>query len=205
LLLYNYLTMIHPVLKFLAEQLNAYIDDVKKTGDGVESPYVILQNISRLDEDALKTTNKILVSLLNIAEESTLKNNPDHTRIKNDQALYGNPPLNLNLFLMVTSFMTNYENALIYLSYAITFFQGKNMFNLKNSATEVEGLPDDFYIILDLYTLSFEQLNYVWSTLGGKQHPFICYKVRLLKMERESTREIRGVIKEIQVDDKAKL
>jgi hypothetical protein len=197
--------MIHPVLKFLAEQLNAYIDEVKKTGDGIEAPFVILQNISRLDEDALKTTNKVLVSLLNIAEESSLKNNPDHTRIKNDMVSYGNPPLNINLFLMVTSFMTNYENALIYLSYVLTFFQGKYTFNLKNSTTEVEGLPEDFHIILDLYTLSFEQLNYVWSTLGGKQHPFICYKVRLLKMERESTREIRGVIKEIQFDDKAKL
>jgi hypothetical protein len=197
--------MIHPILKFLAEQLNTYVDQVKKTGDGIESPYVILQNISRLDEDALKTTNKILISLLNIAEESSLKNNPDHTMMKNDAVTYSNPPLNLNLFVMVTSFMTNYENALIYLSHAITFFQGKYSFTLKNSTTEVEGLPDDFHIILDIYTLGFEQLNYVWSTLGGKQHPFICYKVRLLKIERESTKEIRGVIKEIQLDDRSKL
>jgi hypothetical protein len=196
--------MIHPVLRFLSEQLNNYVEEVKKAGDGVEAPYVMLQNISRLDEDALKNTNKILVSLLNIAEESTLKNNPDHIRIKNEVAGYGNPPLNLNLFVMVTSFMTNYENALIYLSYALNFFQGKNTFNLKNSTTEVEGLPEDFHIILDIYTLSFEQLNYVWSTLGGKQHPFICYKVRMLKMERESTVETRGIIKEIEIRDKKK-
>ncbi len=197
--------MLHPVLKFLAEQLNAYIDEVKKTGDGVEAPFAIMQNISRLDEDALKNTNKLLISLLNISEESTMKNNPAYVRVKNDEAAYVNPPLNLNLFLMVTAFMTNYENALIYLSYALTFFQGKNTFNLKNSTTEVEGLPDDFHIILDMYPLGFEQLNYVWSTLGGKQHPFVCYKVRLLKLERESTREIRGVIKEIHVEDKSLL
>jgi hypothetical protein len=197
--------MIHPVHKFLAEQLNAYIDQVKKPGDGIEFPYAILQNISRLDEDALKTTNKLLLSLLNISEEASMKNNPDHIKIKNNLVQYGNPPLNLNLFIMITSFMTNYENALIYLSYAITFFQGKYTFNLKNSTTEVEGLPDDFHIILDLYTLGFEQMNYVWSTLGGKQHPFICYKVRLLRMERESTQEVRGVIKEVVIDDHSKL
>ena len=194
--------MIHPVLKFLAEQLNNYIDEVKKPGDSIEAPYVILQNISRLDEDALKNTNKVLLSLLNISEEVSMKNNPEYVRVRNDQVSYGNPPLNLNLFLMVTSFMTNYENALIYLSYALNFFQGKYIFNKQNSPNEVAGLPDDFHIILDLYSLSFEQLNYVWSTLGGKQHPFICYKIRLVKMERESTREIRGVIKEIKVDDK---
>ncbi|MFA5326295.1 MAG: DUF4255 domain-containing protein [Prolixibacteraceae bacterium] len=197
--------MIHPVLKFLAEQLNAYIEEVKKPGDALEAPFVTLQNISRLDEDLLKTTNKILISLVNISEETSMKNNPDYTSVKNNLATYNNPPVNLNLFIMITSFMTNYENALIYLSYAITFFQGKYAFNLKNSTTEVEGLPDDFHIILDLFNLGFEQLNYVWSTFGGKQHPFVCYKVRLLKMERESTREINGVISEVMIDGRSKV
>jgi hypothetical protein len=99
--------------------------------------------------------------------------------------------------------MTKYENALIYLSHAITFFQGKYTFTLKNSTTQVEGLPDDFRIILDLYTLSFEQINYLWSTLGGKQHPFVCYKVRLLQIEKESTTETRGVIKQVNINDSA--
>jgi hypothetical protein len=196
--------MIHPVLKFLAEQLNTYIEEVKKPGDILEAPYVILQNISRLDEDAIKNTNKVLISLVNISEESTMKNNPDYALTRNNLVNYNNPPINLNLFIMITSFMTNYENALIYLSHAITFFQGKYSFTLKDSTTEVEGLPDDFHIVLDLYNLGFEQLNYVWSTFGGKQHPFVCFKVRLIKMERESTREIHGVIKEVQIDGRNK-
>lgn len=196
--------MIHPVLKFLAEQLNAYIEEVKKSGDSIESPFVILQNISRLDEDLLKTTNKVLISLINVSEETSMKNNPDYSLIKNNLVTYKNPPVNLNLFIMITSFMTNYENALLYLSYAITFFQGKYSFTLKDSITEVEGLPDDFHIILDLFSLGFEQLNFVWSTFGGKQHPFVCFKVRLLKMERESTKEIKGVINEILIDGHGK-
>lgn len=193
--------MIHPVLKFLAEQLNLYIDQVKKAGDGIDAPVSILQSIVRLDDEALKTTNKILISLVNFSEESTMKNNPSHTILKNDTVEYKNPPINLNLFILVTSCMTNYENALIYLSHAITFFQGKYTFTLKNSVTQIEGLPDDFRIILDLYTLSFEQLNYLWSTLGGKQHPFVCYKVRLLQIEKASTTETRGIIKQVRIDD----
>lgn len=196
--------MIHPILKFLAEQLNAYIEEVKKPGDVIESPVVVLQNISRLDEDSLKNTNKVLISLVNIAEETSMKNNPDYLSVKNNLVSYKNPPLNLNLFIMITSFMTNYENALIYLSYALTFFQGKYSFTLKDSTTEVDGLPDDFHIILDLYNLGFEQLNYVWSTFGGKQHPFVCFKVRLLKLERDSTREIYGTIREITIDGRGK-
>jgi len=197
--------MIHQVLKFIAEQLNTYIRQQKKTESDITDPYVALQNISRLDDDLLRTTNKIFISLINISEETSMKNNPDYTSIRNNLVSYKNPPVNVNLYIMITSFMTNYENALIYLSHAITFFQGKYSFNLKNSITEVEGLPDDFHIILDMFNLGFEQLNYVWSTFGGKQHPFVCYKVRLLKIERESTSEMNGVISEIMVEGRSKV
>lgn len=193
--------MIHPVLKFLVEQMNFYIDQVKKPDIDVVSPVAILQSIVRLDDEALKKTNNILISLVNFSEEATMKNNQNHTILNNDMVAYRNPPVNLNLFILVTACMTNYENALIYLSHAITFFQGKYSFTLKNSVTQVDGLPDDFHIILDLYTLSFEQLNYLWSTLGGKQHPFVCYKVRLLQIERASTTETRGIIKQVRIED----
>lgn len=197
--------MIHQVLKFIAEQLNVYIKQQKKTESDITDPFVILQNISRLDEDLLKTTNKILISLVNISEETSMKNNPDYLSVRNNLVTYKNPPVNVNLYIMITSFMTNYENALIYLSHALTFFQGKYSFTLKNSTTEVEGLPDDFHIILDMFNLGFEQLNFVWSTFGGKQHPFVCYKVRLLRLERESTSEINGVISEVMIDGRSKV
>jgi hypothetical protein len=195
--------VIYPVLKFLAEQMNLYINQVKKIGDGIVSPVSILQNIARLDDAELKKTDNILISLVNFAEEATMKNNLSHTISTNDMVEYKNPPVNLNLFILITSCMTNYENALIYLSHVITFFQGKYTFSLKDSVTQVEGLPYNFRIILDLYTLSFEQINYLWSTLGGKQHPFACYKVRLLQIERESTTETRGIIKQVRIDDPA--
>lgn len=184
--------------------MNFYIDQVKKPDIDVVSPVAMLQSIVRLDDEALKKTNNILISLVNFSEEATMKNNQNHAILNNDMVAYKNPPVNLNLFILVTACMTNYENALIYLSHAITFFQGKYSFTLKNSVTQVDGLPDDFHIILDLYTLSFEQLNYLWSTLGGKQHPFVCYKVRLLQIERASTTETRGIIKQVRIDEPGK-
>jgi hypothetical protein len=193
--------MVHPVLKFLAEQMNAFIDQVKKAGDGVTSPVVALQNVARLSEDDIDTTDNLLLSLVNLSEEPTMKNNPGHTIVNNDLVKYGNPPVNLNLSLLVSSCMTNYENALIYLSFAITFFQGKNIFTKQNSVTQVEGLPDNFRIIVDLQTLSLEQVNFLWSTLGGKQHPFACYKVRILQLERDSTTETRGIIRQVRIEE----
>jgi hypothetical protein len=194
--------MIYPILKFLTEQLNTYIDQVKKPGDNFDSPVAILQNISQLDEAALKTTNKIMISLVNISEETAMKNNPDYMTLKNETVMYGNPPLKLNLYIIIAPVMVSYENELIYLTHVMNFFQGKNTFNRKNSVSEVDGLTDDFHLILDICSLGFEQLNYIWSTLGGKQHPFACYKVRTLMVERDSLRETRGIIREVRIDDR---
>lgn len=193
--------MIYPVLRFLAEQMNQYIDLVKKPGDGIAAPVAILENVSRLNEDDLETTNNVLLTLVNLSEEATLKNNPGQVVMNSELVRYDNPPVNLNLFLLITSCMTNYENALIYLTHAITFFQGKNIFTKQNSTTQVEGLPDHFRIILDLHSLTLEQVNFLWSTLGGKQHPFVCYKVRILQLERPSTAETRGIIRQVRIQE----
>jgi hypothetical protein len=43
----------------------------------------------------------------------------------------------------------------------------------------------------ELYTLSFEQINYLWASLGGKQMPFVMYKLRLVAItDRKLVREV---------------
>ncbi|NTU52234.1 MAG: DUF4255 domain-containing protein [Chlorobiaceae bacterium] len=193
--------MIYQALKFLAGQLGAYFNQQEKPGGLNVVPAPLLQNVSRLDEEELKKMNHVLLTLVNLSEEASMKNIPGTYVVNNLETRYDNPPVNLNLYLLFSVCMPNYEHALIYLSHIITFFQGKYSFTRQNSVTMVEGLPDDFHIILDLYSLTFEQSNYLWSTLGGKQHPFVCYKVRLLQLKRESTRETRGVIRQVTIDD----
>jgi hypothetical protein len=193
--------MIHPILKFLANQLNDYIKLVKKESATLRDPFVLLQSLVHIDENKIKETENLLITLVNLSEETALKNMDNFTIKVNETVYYKNPPVNLNIFIMITAVMSQYENELIYLSHAINFFQGKSIFTQLDSANVADGLPEDFRISVDLYSLSFEQLNYVWSTLGGKQHPFVCYKIRMVEMERESTSETRGVIKQIRIDD----
>ncbi len=193
--------MIYHALKFLAGQLGSYFKGLEKPGGIAAVPTVILQNVSRQSESDVRSTNDVLLTLVNLSEEATMKNFPGTFVVNSNEAHYDNPPVNINLYLLFTVCIDNYEQALIYLSHTISFFQGKYSFTRQNSVTTVDGLPDDFHIILDLYSLTFEQVNYLWSTLGGKQQPFVCYKVRLLSISRESTRETRGVIKQIRIDD----
>jgi len=44
-------------------------------------------------------------------------------------------------------------------------------------------------IIMELYTLTFEQINHLWGSLGGKQVPFVMYKARLVKIQHQITEE----------------
>lgn len=195
--------MLFKSIEFLKEQLNLYLDSFPVNDPpNVQSPIAILENIAGLDETTLKEKNNILVTLVNINEEASLKNTPHYVK-SFPNTIYSNPPVYLNLFVLFTACLKKYDHALVLLSRVIQFFQGKNTFNNKNSITQVKDF-DNFRIVMDLYSLSFEQTNYLWSTLGGKQHPFVLYKLRLVEMERESTEETRGVIKEISLNENSK-
>jgi hypothetical protein len=43
---------------------------------------------------------------------------------------------------------------------------------------------DNFRFTVELYTPTFEELNYIWGTLGGKQLPSALYKVSMIQIER---------------------
>jgi Pvc16 N-terminal domain len=194
--------MLFKSLEFLKEQLNGYLDSFPSDDPpGVQRPIAKLENIAGLDEAALKEADNILLTLVNISEEAALKNTPYYVK-DFPNTIYRNPPVYLNLFILFTACLKKYDHALVLLSRVVRFFQGKSNFNSKNSVTQVKDF-EKFTIIMDLYSPSFEQSNYLWSTLGGKQHPFVLYKLRLVEMERESTEETRGIIKEITLNDGA--
>jgi len=195
--------MLFKSIDFLKEQLNLYLDSFPLNDPpNVQRPIAKLENIGGLDEAAIKDTDSILLTLVNISEETALKNTPHYVKAY-PNTIYNNPPVYLNLFVLFTACLKKYDHALVLLSRVIRFFQGKNTFNNKNSTTQVKDF-DNFNIIMDLYSLSFEQTNYLWSTLGGKQHPFVLYKLRLVELERESTEETRGIIKEITLNEAVK-
>ena len=97
----------------------------------------------------------------------------------------------------------NYDTALRRLSQVVTFFQGKNTFTLKNSPVPelIGDATIEIRLILDLFALTFEQVNYLWASLGGKQMPFVLYKVRLVRIQADRTEAEVPVIEEISADE----
>ena len=146
-------------------------------------------------------------SIVNVREEKALKNLSN--QIRNDVTLrvqYENPPVFLNLHLLVVATHSSYANALLMLSRAIRFFQFRNVFEQDTvmSSSLTTNAPSNqldqlatFKLIFDLYSPSMEEVNHMWGTLGGKQYPFAMYVVRMLELRFRSIQSESVLITDI--------
>ncbi len=199
--------MIFKALSIIRSELDNYMAPFLRAGETV-----VLDNIAMLESASAGPGNspgslsgKVILTLVGLHEEKTLKNLP-HYKKENQQTVYKNPPVHLNLYLLIVANSETYESSLRYLSHIIRFFQGKNTFTHKNTgppATSAEENSKAFKLVLDLYSPSFEEANYVWSTLGGKQLPAAFYKIRITELEREQIQSTGGLITEIEIDSKS--
>jgi hypothetical protein len=188
--------MIFTAFKLLKDQLDNYIQSFNPMGNDPEG-HVVLDNVATLEtpDRPPGAEEKIILSMVNIEEEATLKNSTHF--YKNAQGIaYHNPPIYLNLYMLVSAHYKNYEDALSRLSQSIQFFQGKSSFNVKNSPDQT--LPDDLQLHLEMFSLSFEQLNHLWGALGGKQMPSVLYKVRLVKITENRITGLGTIVEQIQ-------
>ena len=195
--------MIARALRLLVDELNEYIDSVDSLLGPLNRPPVVNLGHIALAENAGQnnsgTLGRVILSLVNLEEEKRLKNNGRIVKV-DDEALLSNPPVSLNLYLLFSASIADYETALHRLSQVIEFFQGKFVFTIANSPTP-RAVSDeklaDLKLILDLHTLNFEQINDLWGSLGGKQVPFVLYRGRLIVLRRESLIAVAPVISEV--------
>ena len=188
--------MIHIVLKVLVNQLTDYI---KQVGTDVGDYPVVLGNIGMSEGvggNEQFSSGKLVLSLVNIMEETTLKNSTPYIRYRNHHELE-NPPAFLNLFLLFSANFPqsgsnpdniDYIKGLTRLSQVIEFFQSKNVFSVQNSPppeTDYDPEQQEYRVNMELYSMTFEQVNHLWGTLGGKQVPFVMYKAGILPLKRE--------------------
>jgi len=166
---------------------------------GKDPANVVIDNIGLLETASGNTlTENIVITLVNIEEESTLINQSPQKRPFIKSAIYQNPPVFLNLYILFTCNYSgdHYQLALRRLSFIIQFIQSKNSFSASSSVAastlnlNQEGVSD-LEFTLKLYTLTFEQINHLWGSLGGRQVPFVMFKMRLVAItDRSKVREV---------------
>ena len=185
--------MIENAVVLLRDELQAYIN----TKDA--SVAVIIDNIAMFETSNGDTpTNNIVLTLVNIEEESTLKNQAPLRRPIGTGALIENTLVYLNLYVLFTCNYSgkDYRLALRRLSYIIQFLQSKTSFSTNSPAGA--GVPDlendeteNVRFTLELCNLTFEQINHLWGSLGGRQMPFAMYKLSMVASTQRA--EVRAV------------
>lgn len=177
--------MIFEVIQIITEQVNNYLDEI-----GLDKT-IVAENIALLEsQNEIVSSNledKVALTLINLDEEATLKNFPNHA-VENAKTIYKNSVINLNLYLLFSANRNKYINSLNDISKIIAFFQGKKLFTQANTIYNRNNVAmtniDNFRFTVELYTPTFEELNYIWGTLGGKQFPSALYKVSMIQIER---------------------
>ncbi|MFK7786664.1 MAG: DUF4255 domain-containing protein [Crocinitomicaceae bacterium] len=186
---FNLLNVIFETLKILSEEVSTYLGE---DGD------VVVENVTKLDDPEGEVEGDVILTLLNIEEEKTLKNFPN-TSVKNGRVQYKNPIVNLNLYLLFSGNNSSYTQSLRDISKIIEFFQGKRVFDQSNTNFSRTGpmlSVGNFHFTAELYTPSFEELNFIWGTLGGRQLPSVLYKVSIIEIERGNVVTESGSISE---------
>ncbi len=194
--------MLVNALSVLLHELNQYVLQADGKPDETTRP-ARWGNVAQIDHPDTGTglKNQLVLTVVNVEEERTLKNRDAAVRGAGGAVLYRNPPLSLNLYLLVTATHLNYETALKRISQVMTFFQGKRKFTFGNSPGAVPNPPPfaELSLSMDLLSLSFEEVNHLWGSLGGKQMPFAAYRGRLIVLRDVRVLDAGGEVREVEV------
>ncbi|HNW98470.1 MAG TPA: DUF4255 domain-containing protein [Bacteroidales bacterium] len=170
------------IKKYVSEELNS------RLGAPVET------KIDSISKEG--SSDSLYITLINIEEEKFYKNQNHYRKENVYDSSYKivNPEIKLNLYILFSAQKTDYTEALKQISHIITIFQGKNVFEKDDFPKEITNLES---LIIELYSLSFEQNNSLWQTMGSKIVPSVLYKVKLLSIQDNKklgdVGEVRGI------------
>ena len=164
---------------------------------------IVLYNVSQLGSESSNsndtdTTSNAFLSLVNIEEDRISKSHDNFIR-KDGKIIYQNPKVYLNLYLLFSVSLSTYSEALKRLSYIIQFFQQQYVFTPLSSPSMPADVEE---LILDLHTLSLQDMNNLWGILGSKYLPSIMYKMRMITISEDFAQGEAGMITAITINDK---
>ncbi len=188
--------MIDKALNLLLKNINAYLGSLFLLGTS-QADKVVLTNISKDNGGIAIPTNSLGLTLVNIEEERIIKSQIA-TKVTNGSSSHVNPEIKLNLYIMISANFNDYKSGLAYLSGVIRFFQGRNVFTKDNSPT-LDPLIKK--LIVELYSLNFEQQNHIWGSIGTKYIPSVLYKVRMITIKEDLATDEFPVIEGIDLED----
>lgn len=198
--------MIGEALRLITDELNSFLGRreprYRNGGTAILSDLVNQQGELVITISDQSQRDNIIVTLINVEEETVGKAQLPYTRNPDRSIEIINPEIKLNLYVLFSAFSNmapedRYFNCLALLCYVVRFFQYKSVFNHQNTPNLHQGIEK---LTLELISPTFEQQNYLWGALGAKYLPSVLYKLRMLTI-RETEESISGnLVEQIRID-----
>jgi hypothetical protein len=178
--------MIFPAINLIRTELNnrGISTDLGNVGELVASGAIN----NNVDSD-------IILSLINI-EENRISRDPRNYQKTGTDVFMKNPAVHLHLTLLFSATHSEgaYGPSLQNIQRVIQFFQEKNVFDHNNTPGLDNGIEK---LILEMVSINLEQLNHLWSIIGGRYQPSVVYKMRMVTIDSVTDR-MGSVIREVQ-------
>jgi Pvc16 N-terminal domain len=163
------INMIAEALSFITHEMNIYLKDKL----GLQEDAVLLSDIKRQDGSiAIQGENKVVITLLNIEQETIAKNN----RPAIGQA--AKHPVSLKLTVLFSAYFgsNNYTESLRFISIVISFLEDNAVFTSSNNPTLDTRINK---LSFEMENYNTEMLQQSWATLGANYMPSVIYKMRM--------------------------
>ena len=202
--------MIRTALEFIRKELDVYIVDREQDpGNYALNNVVDLKPVFLPDGTFnLNTAMHVTMMLIGVDEERREGKRPYYIPV-DKQFMKVNPPVELDLSILFIAHSTNYQTALRDLSDVVAFFQVNTVFDeskfpaLNADVSDPANKPWQLIERLSfrLTSLTFEQQNNLWATLGGKYIPSLVYKSNMLTVFDTKGKEAAPAITEMNFAD----
>jgi hypothetical protein len=140
------------------------------------------------------TRGRIVLQVVNVEENRIYRSleryqaRPDgmHERVR--------PDVRLNLYVLFVANIEDYDEALKAISLVIAFFQNRQTF-------ETAGNGDaPSRVVFELFSMTFEQQNHLWASLGAKYMPSVVYKASIVEIRDTQVEAEVPPVEEILTD-----
>lgn len=160
--------MIKRVLTYYAERLDEYLSRIHHQPEG-------LATVGLIGNGSEERPCKIVVSLINVERETAGGISAPVQRTA-DGYTRQTPPLLLNLNVMIAAVYDErrYAESLSVLSDTLRFIQSAPSFNVDGTAYTIE-----------IISLSTQDMNNVWTLLGGQYYPSVVCKIRRISIDAQ--------------------
>lgn len=188
--------MIHSAIAYLTSELEGYLRT--RAGLSTDSRIVAASLFNPNGSVNTSTEGKIVLSVVNVEEDRVYHNVERIVRRADGTSELVHPEVKVNLYVLFIANLGNYLEALKSVSHVISFFQNRPSFDY----SEIPDLASRRgRICFELFTMTFEQQNHLWGTLGSKYMPSVMYKLGIVDVLDEQTQGEVPPIREILINE----